>query len=55
MIAKTFSATVLGIETHLAELELDVKLGMSGFNIVGLPDGKIKESRDRVLSAVNNS
>ena len=55
MIAKTFSATVLGIDAHLIEVEVDVTVGMSVFNIVGLPDGPIKESRDRVLSAVNNS
>jgi magnesium chelatase family protein len=55
MIAKTFSATVLGIDAHLIEVEVDVTVGMSVFNIFGLPDGTIKESRDRVLSAVNNS
>ena len=55
MIAKTFSATVLGIDAHLIEVEVDVSYGLSFFNIVGLPDGTIKESRDRILSAVNNS
>ena len=55
MIAKTFSATVLGIVAHLIEVEVDVSVGMSVFNIVGLPDGTIKESRDRILSAINNS
>ena len=53
MIAKTFSATVLGIDAYL--IEVDVSVGMSVFNIVGLPDNTIKESRDRILSAVNNS
>ena len=55
MIAKTFSATVLGIDAYLIEVEVDVSVGMSVFNIVGLPGGTIKESRDRILSAVNNS
>ncbi len=55
MIAKTFSATVLGIDAFLIEVEVDVSVGMSVFNIVGLPDNTIKESRDRILSAVNNS
>ena len=55
MIAKTFSATVLGIDAYLIEVEVDVSVGMSVFNIVGLPDSTIKESRDRILSAVNNS
>ena len=49
MIAKTFSATVLGIDAYLIEVEVDVSVGMSVFNIVGLPDGTIKESRDRIL------
>jgi len=53
VIAKTFSATVLGIDAYLIEVEVSV--GMSVFNIVGLPDSTIKESRDRILSAVNNS
>jgi magnesium chelatase family protein len=55
MIAKTFSATVLGIDAHLIEAEVDVTVGMSVFNIVGLPDGTIKESCNRVLSGVNKS
>jgi len=55
VIAKTFSATVLGIDAYLIEVEVDVSVGMSVFNIVGLPDSTIKESRDRILSAVNNS
>ncbi|MBF0353022.1 MAG: YifB family Mg chelatase-like AAA ATPase [SAR324 cluster bacterium] len=55
MIAKTFSATVLGIDAHLIEVEVDVSFGLAQFNIVGLPDGTIKESRDRVMSAIKNS
>ena len=42
MIAKTFSATVLGLDAHLIEVEVDVSMGLSAFNIVGLPDGTIK-------------
>lgn len=55
MIAKTNSATVLGINAHPIEVEVDISLGLSSFNIVGLPDGTIKESRDRIMSAINNS
>jgi len=51
MIAKTYSATVLGIDAHLIEVEVDVTVGMSVFNIVGLPDGTIKESHSMVKSA----
>ena len=49
VIAKTFSATVLGIDAYLIEVGVDVSVWMSVFNIVGLPDGTIKESRDRIL------
>ena len=55
MIVKTFSVTVLGIDAYLIEVEVDVSVGMSVFNIVGLSVNTIKESRDRILSAVNNS
>ena len=55
MIAKTNSAMVLDIDAHLIEVEVDVSIGLSTFNIVGLPDGTIKESRDRVTAAVTNS
>ena len=55
MIAKTNSASVLGIDAHPVDVEVDVSVGLSTFNIVGLPDGTIKESRDRVTAAVTNS
>ena len=55
MIAKTNSALVLGIDAHPVDVEVDVSIGLSTFNIVGLPDGTIKESRDRVTAAVTNS
>ena len=55
MIAKTNSASVLGIDAHPVDVEVDVSIGLSTFNIVGLPDGTIKESRDRVTAAVTNS
>ena len=45
----------LGIDAHLIEVEVDVTVCMIVFNIVDLPDGTTKESRDRVLSAVKNS
>ena len=52
MIAKTNSASVLGIDAHPVDVEVDVSIGLSTFNIVGLPDGTIKESRDRFTAAV---
>ncbi|MFZ5982053.1 MAG: YifB family Mg chelatase-like AAA ATPase [Patescibacteria group bacterium] len=56
MSSKVFSATTVGLESQVVEVEADsVKAGLHSFNIVGLPDTAIKESRDRVSSAVRNT
>jgi magnesium chelatase family protein len=56
MPAKIFSAAVIGLEGEVVEVEADVLgSGLHKFNLVGLPDTAIKESRDRVSSAVKNS
>ncbi|MFA6527487.1 MAG: YifB family Mg chelatase-like AAA ATPase [Candidatus Babeliales bacterium] len=55
MHAKIYSATTVGIDAHLVEVEVDLALGMIQFNIVGLPDKAIKESKDRIKAALKNS
>ena len=56
MPAKIFSAAVIGLEGEVVEVEADVLgSGLHKFNLVGLPDTAIKESRDRVSSAIKNS
>jgi magnesium chelatase family protein len=55
MYAKLFSAAVLGIEGSLVEVEVDILNGLPAFDIVGLPDSAVKESRERVRSAIKNS
>ena len=55
MLAKTTSATVLGVEAHPIQVEVDLAVGLSQFTIVGLPDGTIKESRERINAAITNS
>ena len=55
MHAKIFSATTVGIEAHLVEVEADLSLGLINFYIVGLPDKAIKESKDRIRAALKNS
>ena len=56
MPAKIFSAATLGLESELVEVEVDAfNTGMHHFTVVGLPDTTIKESRDRVSSALKNS
>jgi len=56
MSAKIYSATTIGLESVSVEVEVDVlSAGLHTFTLVGLPDTSIKESRDRVSSAVKNS
>jgi len=55
MIAKVLSGGLLGIDAYLVEVEVDISLGLPIFSTVGLPDGAVKESKDRVKSAVKNT
>lgn len=55
MIAKVYSSCVIGIDAYEITCETDISGGLPGFNIVGLPDLAIKESRDRIKAAIKNS
>jgi magnesium chelatase family protein len=55
MHSKIFSATTIGIDAHLVEVEVDVSFGLVNFYIVGLPDTAIKESSKRVLTSLKNA
>src|SRR6195952_1619372 len=58
MLFKARSAAVYGIDAHLIDVEVDfsgVKLEKELFATVGLPDAAVRESRDRVRSAIKNS
>ena len=55
MHAKIYSATTVGINAHMVEVEVDLAFGIPNFYIVGLPDKAIKESKDRVRAALKNS
>jgi magnesium chelatase family protein len=55
MLFKTLSASVYGIDAYLVEVEVDVgSARMTDFNVVGLPDNAVKESRERIKSAMRN-
>jgi magnesium chelatase family protein len=55
MLFKTHSAAVSGIEAYLVGVEVDVGPGKPGnFNVVGLPDIAVKESRERTRAALKN-
>lgn len=52
-IARTFA--LIGIEAEQVHVELDVNRGLPSFAIVGLPDAGVRESRERVRSALGNA
>lgn len=55
MFSKVLSAAVLGIEGYIVEVESHLEGGLPYFATVGLPDGAVKESKERVLAAIKNS
>jgi magnesium chelatase family protein len=54
MLAKLRSMAVLGIDACKIEIEADISELLPGFTRVGLPDGAVRESRERVMSAIKN-
>ncbi|MEM1060546.1 MAG: magnesium chelatase domain-containing protein, partial [Verrucomicrobiota bacterium] len=55
MLARVFSAAVWGVDAHPVEVEVNCGHGETAMVVVGLPDTAVKESRDRVKTAVENS
>lgn len=55
MLSIINSSTVIGIEGIRVKVEVDINKGIPCFNIVGLAGTSIKESRERVKSAIINS
>jgi magnesium chelatase family protein len=55
VLASLRSAAVFGVEAYPVSVEVDVSFGLPVFNMVGLPDATVRESRDRVRSAIKNS
>ena len=54
MLFKSFSASTFGIEAYLVEVEVDISAGNGIFMTVGLPDAAVRESRERIKSAIKN-
>ena len=54
MVVKCNSMGLFGLRTYAVEVEADISRGIGAFDIVGLPDAAVKESRDRVRSAMKN-
>src|SRR3979490_2936254 len=55
MLASLRTAAVFGVEACPVHVEVDVSFGFPHFTMVGLPDASVRESRDRVRSAIRNS
>ncbi|MCD4777181.1 MAG: YifB family Mg chelatase-like AAA ATPase [Candidatus Aegiribacteria sp.] len=54
MLARTRSLAVYGIDSYPVEIEADMSMGLPTFTIVGLPDNAVRESRQRIKSAIAN-
>lgn len=55
MLAVLKSISLVGLDSEIVDIEVDLNRGMPAFSIVGLADASIQESRERVRSAIKNS
>ena len=54
MAISVLSCSYLGVETYIVEVEVDISNGLPVFNIVGMGDLAITESRERIRSCFKN-
>ena len=55
MLARVRSGALVGVDAVIVDVEVDMALGLPFFHVVGLPEGAVKESKVRVVSALKNS
>ena len=55
MIARILSSAVIGIDAYIVEVEVDISQGLPAFSTVGLPEGAVRESKERVKTSIKNS
>lgn len=55
MLSSAISGAVFGVDAYRVDVEVDVARALPSFTVVGLPDNAVKESKDRVRSAIRNS
>ena len=55
MLATVYSSSVIGIDAYIVEVEVDISRGLPSFSTVGLPEGAVRESKERVKAALKNS
>ncbi|HZW91137.1 MAG TPA: YifB family Mg chelatase-like AAA ATPase [Myxococcaceae bacterium] len=54
-LARAHSGALMGVDAVVVEVEVDMSTGLPYFNVVGLPEGAVKESKVRVISALRNA
>ncbi len=55
MLSQVLSGTIIGIEAFLVHVEVDISSGLPAFSTVGLPEGAVRESKDRVKASIRNA
>ena len=55
MLSKVLSGATYGVSAYVVEVETHMERALPGFDIVGLPDSAIRESRGRIIAAIRNS
>jgi magnesium chelatase family protein len=55
MLARVLSSAVIGIDAYVVEVEVDISKGLPNFSTVGLPEGAVRESKERVRASIKNS
>ncbi len=55
MLAKVYSSATIGVNAYTVEVEADIQQQLPSFITVGLPDGAVRESKERVTAAIKNS
>ena len=53
MLVKTYGSAVCGVDAYTIEMEVDLSTPF-GFALVGLPDNAVRESKDRIMTAIKN-
>lgn len=54
-VSKIYSASTVGLDSYLIDIEVDIGTGLPSYTIVGLPDKAIDESKERIRAAIKNS
>lgn len=54
MLSKIKSMSLLGVDGYLVDVQVDVSAGMPAWDVVGLPDASVRESKERVKAALRN-